>query len=693
MKKQDIYRELGNIDPKMIAEADPNAPKMSAKNRFWRKFTLIAACISLVVTSACLWLFLPYDKGDDPASIDRNNLPAALEDHADSEYLDLMLAFYKYDESMKRQNSASNNFENYVEVILDSILGGFMGKGGAVNDAEIAVEDASPVPGASAPTYTNGGNIFYNSSDGADLGEYVETTDNQVDGVIEADLFKRTTTHIFYLNRNSMTLKVYSIKGEDSKLVFEYALNHGYENMLSHPYAAQIFLSEDGKTLTVLGSGIGYTESVSEKNKLSVTMLISLDVSDPENIKRKDHFAISGDYLSARLVDGKILLMSRYYVNKIDYDHEQSFLPVIDSGEGFEAMSAEDIIFPDELTSKYYTVVTQVDMDTLELEGAAGCLCYSDQVYVSADKVFLTRAYTGVCEGEDDGLKYVENKSMTEIFALGYGENGFAKLGAVNVDGRIKNQYSLDEYEGVLRVVTSTSGTKYFGSEVYIKDGVITTEGDGVAINASSNAALFCIDLSTWQIVGEVRDFAPAGETVESVRFDGTNAYVCTAVVITFTDPVYFFDLSDMSNITYTDTGVIEGYSSSLVDFGDGFLLGIGYGANRNTLKIEVYVENGGKVESIASYEREYLSFSEDYKSYFIDRERGLVGLMIEDYSNVSSANRYILLAFDGYKLVEVVDETFGELFSGADSARATLADDYLYIMFFDEFRAVRIYN
>ncbi|MBQ4139857.1 MAG: beta-propeller domain-containing protein [Clostridia bacterium] len=686
MKKQDIYRELSNIDPKMIAEADPNMPRMSAKNRFWRKFTLIAACISLVVTSACLWLFLPYDMGDDPQSIDKNNLPAVLRDHEDSEYLDLMLAFYKYDQSQKRQNSASNNFENYVEDILESLLGGFMGKGENRFDAEMA-------PGASSPTY---GEVSGGLSDSIN-GEYVETTDNQVSGVIEADLIKRTKTHIFYLNSNSMTLKVYSIKGEESRLVSEYVINPGYANMLSHLYGAQIFLSEDGKTLTVLGSGVGYTENASEKSKLSVTILISLDVSDPDNIKPKDHFAISGDYLSARLVDGKILLMSRYYVNKIDYENEQSFLPVIDRGEGFEVMSAEDIVFPDTLTSKYYTVVAQVDMETLELEGAAGCLCYSDQVYVSNDKIFLTRAYTGACEVEDDGVKFIESKNMTEIFALGYGEGGFSKLGSVTVDGRVKNQYSLDEYEGVLRVVTTTSGTKYMG-DAQVKDGVIEwgkRDGEALAIRMNTNAALFCIDLESFEIIGEVRDFAPDGETVESVRFDGTNAYVCTAVVITFTDPVYFFDLSDMSNITYTDTGVIKGYSSSLVNFGDGFLLGIGYGASRDIIKIEVYVEEGDKVESVCAYEIEGAEISSDYKSYFIDRERGLVGLMVNDFTGkYEEYGRYILLSFNGYKLYEVLNEgityqSFGDL----SSARATLADDYFYVMHLDEFKVLKIYN
>ena len=84
------------------------------------------------------------------------------------------------------------------------------------------------------------------------------------------------------------------------------------------------------------------------------------------------------------------------------------------------------------------------------------------------------------------------------------------------------------------------------------------------------------------------------------------------------------------------------------------------YGANRDTLKIEVYYENGDRVESIASYEREAVNFSQDYKSYFIDRERGLVGLMVTDWNGNKgeTGDRYILLAFDGYKLVILPDAT-----------------------------------
>ena len=111
MKKIKIAKAIGLADEKYVAEA---APKANPKVRFWRRFTLIAACVSILVTSLCLWLFLPYDRGEDlPDEVDVNNLPAALREYEDSEYLDLMYAFYKYDKTNRR--GGKNNFETYFE--------------------------------------------------------------------------------------------------------------------------------------------------------------------------------------------------------------------------------------------------------------------------------------------------------------------------------------------------------------------------------------------------------------------------------------------------------------------------------------------------------------------------------------------------------------------------------------------------
>ncbi len=697
MKKIDMAKAIGLADEAFVAEAAPKAT--TKKSVFWRKFAIVAACISLVLTSVSLWLFLPFDQGTVlPDVANRDDLPAELKVYADSEYLDLMYVFYKYDERLNRYSAPDNNYEKYVEEFFDNIKYSFAHKDDflyfGVSDEENMepAYDASPMPESGyptkAPTSSLGGN-----------GGYVETTDNQVEGVIEADLMKRTRTHIFYLDPVELTIRVYSIAGEESRLVATYDLRNKGEEEYIHPYNIQMFLSEDGNTLTVIGNRNAvniYTNTGVTAKYPAIVRVISLDVSDPENIGESASFAITGSFSTARFTNGKILLMTEFNTFGKDYSDIDAYIPRIDTGDGFKTIPAEDIVFPNEVSSKTYTVVTQLDGETLDCEGAIACLGYSRDIYVSKDKIVLCRAFRDFVELDDNGTKVVDNANLTEIFVLGYGAGGFVQLGSVTLDGTVKDQYSIDEYAGILRVVTTTGGdTRYKADKFLItEDGLYygAENADVMVRSTPTNAALFCIDLSTFNIAAEVRDFAPEGETVESVRFDGTRAYVCTAVVVTLTDPVYFFDLSDLGNITYTDTGVIEGYSSSLVDFGDGILLGIGYGANRSTLKIEVYAENGSAVESLAAYEVHDADFSTNYKSYFIDRERGLVGLMIYHLEPNKSGYKYLLLQFNGYDLINIATVKYDDYLSPA-YARAALADGYFYVVCQDEFEAVKLFD
>ena len=88
-----------------------------------------------------------------------------------------------------------------------------------------------------------------------------------------------------------------------------------------------------------------------------------------------------------------------------------------------------------------------------------------------------------------------------------------------------------------------------------------------------------------------------------------------------------------MKNITYKETGTIEGYSSSLVNFGEGYLVGIGV-VNWSDLKIEVYEETEKDVKSVCAYQLKNTDYSLDYKSYYIDRENQLIGLGIKSNHN-----------------------------------------------------------
>jgi uncharacterized secreted protein with C-terminal beta-propeller domain len=289
-------------------------------------------------------------------------------------------------------------------------------------------------------------------------------------------------------------------------------------------------------------------------------------------------------------------------------------------------------------------------------------------VYVSENNLYITREYTKEIQN-DDGKATREVTS--DIAVLGYASGGMERQ-VLTVGGSIKDQYSMDERDGYFRVVTSTDKFSVTNNQLI----------SGPSPRWQS-ASLYVIRLSDGSLVASVEDFAPQGEEVASVRFDGDKLYVCTAVVITFTDPVFFFDLSDYSNITYTDTGVIDGFSSSLINLGEGFLLGIGE-EDWRTNKVEVYEEGAGAVNSVDVFKFRG-EYSRDYKDYLVNREENLFGFEIA-YDD-QYGHSYVLLQFDGYKLNVISLTELGGQHSGYTYAfrefetRGILRDDILYVV------------
>ena len=577
--------------------------------------TAISSCACAMAVAIACALFIPLPQP-----------PTAADAYKNSAYYTVIK---QLDKKLNTSNKPvyKNNFEKWSAELQDffNIFSDKNASGGAIAPGYDGVLN-DWLEGGASPDESAG------SSD------YVETTDNQTQGVIEADLFKRTKTHIFYLF--DKTLYAYKIAGLETELVGSYKI--GEQESTYYRSGGEFYLSQDGKTATLLRS---VTIVKGESKKTVATEIVSLDVSDPTHITEKGRNYLSGDYVSSRMVDGKLLVINNFYVYRgVDFSEESNFLPQYGNLEAMQSVEADDIICPKELTTTNYSVICQIDESNAVAEDCMALLSYSSTVYASAENLFITRAF----REKEDGV----TQTKTEFSCISYDGDGLEYVNKATVAGSVLNQYSMDEYEGTFRIVTTTD-------------------------KQSTNASLYCIDMQSFEIVNKVEDFAPWGEQVYSVRFDGDKAYVCTAVVITMTDPVYAFDLSDLANITYVETGEIKGYSSSLVQFKDGFLLGIGYGSSRDTLKIEIYQETEKAVESVAVYELDAY-FSQNYKSYFIDRERGLVGLGIDEYMGEGFDEGYILLEFDGYSLNELLRTELGGNFA---QKRATLIDGYFYML------------
>ncbi len=634
MKRNErLLSAIGNIDEKYVKEAE---------GRVKSNQIIKVAVVFGVIIALGLYLFLPFA----PVT---SNLAA----YSGSEYFPLIEGIEDY-----RLSFMQPTFDNNFEVLMDTLgsLGSVMAPG--VNG------------GASGDNMNGAAGGDMNESDGN--GSYVESTDNQVAGVIESDLMKMTDRYIFRLgwrsdvNYRTAILRVYSIDKENSELVSEYEIPHfEYEYFKSYDNAAEMYLSSDGNTVTVV------KEYSHEKTGMSKVGIILLDVSDVQSITLRATVSIDGSLNTTRMVDGRLLLISEFFFNRnqVDYNDPTTFVPSIDSGEGEQPIRFEDIIFPDQIGNTRYSVVTLLDADSLTLLGANALLNYDADVYVSADNVYITREYTGESEGVYKEKNIIKNK--TDIAVISYSGERLENRGTITVDGWAEDQYSFDEREGYLRLVTTTNWTENKYSDV-------------ASIKNMKNVSLWIYDLSDNSLAYSLRNFAIDGEEATAVRFREDKVYVCTAVKVVFTDPVYFIDLSDYESITSADTGVIEGYSEHLIDMGEGFLLGIGEQDWRYS-KVEIYEQSGGDVVSVDEYLFEG-AISQNYKAFLVNREENLIGIGIENYYRYDEetrqedyGDRYLLLHFDGYSLNSILINT-ESINMRRDTVRAAYIDGYLYI-------------
>lgn len=645
MKKNDIYEEIGNISPDLIAEADPFLPPASRRTKIIRIFSALVACFALMIASSCLWLFLPY-------SIE---IPEEIEALAGSEYYDLYLDVF-YNEA-NNNGEPKNNYEKHIEPKITQYYKTLHKD--EQRDSNFAGDTTSDLVQASI-----------NSS-------YVEVTDNQFEGLIEPDLIKRTNTHIFYLGADDV-IYCYSIDGDESKCcgVYEGFKNRGYGY-----YTWNFFLTEDCQSLIVV-------DSTNQSLRLVV-----IDVSDPANMKETAIIDV-GDaiYESARINNGKLIFAYRQrMLHKSEggwWNTKPNSVNFFRSGELIDTVSfgREDIVKADVLQNASFMFFLQIDIKSLSIEDGI-ILLYdwlNHSLTITEEYIISVSRYTVSDEKIINTYPSLVLRSRTCISVLSYGEEGFDFRGSHDFDGAIVSRYAVDIADNVLRVVM-TSGSSIRNDvtlERYVAD---------VSCN------LWCYDLKKDKMIATVRDFAPKDEDVKSVRFEGNMAYVCTAKMVNgvFVDPVYFFDLSDYNNIKSIDTGDIDGYSETLKPFGEGVLLGIGHTEDskrgNSALKVEIYADKGDKVEPICSYIRDLVSFPNSYHSYMFDTANGYIGFAIYDWTRDDGSRIYILLQFDGEKLVLVHEEVFLNQ-GGGSSCRSVLIDGYLYIMLNSEFRVIKLY-
>ena len=649
MNDKNKLNMMDGIDDELIDRANPENIKKKPKKKLHFRYGMIAACLLCAVLAINLAIFLPMALGEDPIADDENDENDDIPEEPQGQTYD----------SIKKIIESYNGYKNDN---LTNSMGSAAGTPEMGNDST-----------------------------------YVEVTDNQVQGVIEADIFKRTKSHIFYLRGNKLC--AYSINGEDSALVGELQVISNYVSN------REMYLSTDGKRAIII-----YTATEGYR---SVTKIVTVNVENPGQMSLMKSSSFTGSYVGSRYTNGDLLLFTRFYVT--DTKKEENFIPSVNTGSGYKLLAPNCIVAPNNISSTSYITVSKLKSNGDSYCGSVALLSYDDTIYVSGESAYVARS---IYESKTDG-EYQTYKNKSEIARISYKGDTVSTKGIATVNGTVKDQYCMDEHNGILRVfATVTEGyykTYYNGNSSSSSSGSVSggasgsvggSAGGGTispsigaaepspspsAKNSSPvitpmayekeserivSASLYCISIDTMKVKASKESFAPQGETVQSARFDGNTAYVCTAIV--FTDPVFVFDLSDLNNITYKDTGDIEGYSHSLIELSDGYLLGIGQ-VGWTTLKLELYLEAETGLSSVSKVEIANAYSTSTYKAHYINREEMVFGFAYAQYGEKTKTVYSVFKIIDG-KITTVKEFNIGEK-AVFDQCRGVLIDDYFYVL------------
>ncbi len=191
------------------------------------------------------------------------------------------------------------------------------------------------------------------------------------------------------------------------------------------------------------------------------------------------------------------------------------------------------------------------------------------------------------------------NLANTGIVKIGI--NNLSLKASGGVPGNPLNQFSLDEYDGNLRIATTLGG---------MWDSVFASNSD-----SANDLYVLSDDL---KIVGRLLDMGLT-ERIYSARFIENKAYIVT---FRQTDPFYVIDLSDPKNPTKKGELKIPGYSSYLHPINKDRILGVG--EENNKVKISLFdVSNASDPKELYKYSLDeyYTEVNNNHKAFTIDEK------------------------------------------------------------------------
>lgn len=554
----------------------------------------------------------------------------------------------------------------YEESAVDTADGGMLGSGSTSKSGTGMLGSSLSLDASNSMVDTVEDMAVATVEDAAEIGidstskDDFSDTNLQEEGVDEADIVKTDGNYIYIL-RSDGSFAIVRADGAASTVASITDLNIQNDFCIQELYL-------DGDTLNIITAET-ITDLVNDgelyyTSTTRQTVLYTYDVTDRSAPVLTGTVSQEGNYSDSRKVGSHIYLFTTYYPELASTYEESDFIPLINGTRA----EASDFYLPEHLQDRSYLVISSVDTrQPNQITDSKILISGASSFYVSTENIYITNTI------------WTYDSERTEITKFHYEDGVISGVAAASVKGYLNDSFSLNEYNGYLRVVSTYYGTA--STELRSKVGDLVGVDLSVSSDWEEHNGLFIFD-SSLQQTGQILDLA-AGETIRSARFFGDTGYFVT---FRQTDPLFSVDLSDPTNPQILGELKISGFSSYLHFYGEDLLLGLGYEANEDTgittgLKLSMFdISDSTNVTEQNRFTISGITWCpaiEDYKALLVNPSKNLIGFYCD--------NRYLVYSYDetsGFTQELVYDFYMDQLTGSADydTMRGLFIGDMLYL-------------
>lgn len=420
------------------------------------------------------------------------------------------------------------------------------------------------------------------SEGGGERSSAPSSTNVQVEGVDEGDIVKAAGDHLYVLSDGRLVVFSTADGSIDEIASLELSSSHGGHQMLL-----------DGGRLAVIGAGFAVPSPMEPAADIApsgsaLAQITLIDVADPADPAVTGRLTLDGTVVTTRLVDGHLRVVLEAYPVGLEWSHPEgsglraereaternreiirestieNWLPyyVADGDEG-TLLDCSDVLLPPEPSGLGTLSILDFDLDDgIDEWRAASVVASGSTVYANTERTYVATQRWFDPEAIESDEAFTGHVTRIHRFETPV-DGTLTYTASGDVQGFLLNQFAMDEYEGRLRVASTTAPTWW---------------GRGGGESESMVTVLDAVD-DRLRTVGSVAGLGVT-ETIRAVRFMGPVGYVVT---FRQTDPLYVIDLSDPTEPTAEGELKIPGYSAYLHPVGEGRLLGVGQDADPET--------------------------------------------------------------------------------------------------------------